>query len=281
MIQQVSRLANHTKEGDLKQWLKQLPPPWPTFREDVLRAREAVVVSHKQDHNPLGRLHEMTAYGVTYMDHDAFARKDAHVVLNTAISIENLTQETAKMICDVSMRDALCTLLQKTPKKEWAIALQRWGQAHNVRRLKTLRLLGDPTTYFPVRDRITGQVYKVYEGGENVCMEIYRLPDGSWGHEVISRKNAANPQYQTNRQRQGYPLLMRLYKNDPIALNEGGQRTIYIVASIAAKGQVDLKEHNDASKQLFSPRIGGLQKRGARKIHVSILGYVKDPGPRR
>lgn len=281
MVQQVARLSTRKEQGELDRWLRELQPPWPTFHQDILAARERIIVSHKPDHNLAGPLHEMTCFNIVYMDKDAFSRPNSHVVVSQAIQIDQLKKDDVLSIRDKWTRDALMQLSHVTSNDDWKAAIGAWGKKNSVQRVTIVRLLGNPSTYFPVKHGTTGGYYKVYEGGENAYIEIFMMENGAWGHDVVSRFNAVDPNYVTMRQKQSRPLVMRLFKNDMIALQENGERQIYVIDSIAAAGQLHLSLHNDCSGKLFSPRIVGLQKRGARKVHVSILGKIMDPGPRR
>lgn len=63
-LQLVSATSASAREQDLPRLLSTMPPPWPTYRDHVQRAVEAITVSHKPDHNHEGQLHNDTAYGL-------------------------------------------------------------------------------------------------------------------------------------------------------------------------------------------------------------------------
>ena len=41
----------------------EIPPPWPSLRDDLEARLKAMTVSHKPDHGVAAQLHEDTAYG--------------------------------------------------------------------------------------------------------------------------------------------------------------------------------------------------------------------------
>jgi CRISPR-associated endonuclease Csn1 len=53
-----------SNDEGVRKLIDDLPLPWDGFHEEISRAVEHIVVSHKPDHNERGRLHEETAYGV-------------------------------------------------------------------------------------------------------------------------------------------------------------------------------------------------------------------------
>jgi len=285
LLAAVAREAAHQETLGSGRILGQLIPPWPTFREDVLSRYDDLVVSHKQDHNVQDCLHNDTAYGIIRDAEGNPHAKDNAVHRKSIDSFASL-KDIQMIRDDVIRRDVekvVAGLEQKQIKKAVAV----WGAVHGVRGLRVVETL----SLIPVRDA-SGLVYKGYKGDGNAYMEIFRRPDGRWADEVVSTFDANQPGFVTQRQRQSLPLVMRLFKNDMIAVQEQEQRRILRVVQLSP-GQICLADHSEAGNlrtrhrdkdnpfSYLFPTASGLQRMGARKVWVNILGNVKDPGPRK
>ena len=139
--------------------------------------------------------------------------------------------------------------------------------------------------------------YKGYKGDSNYCIDIVRNDAGKWLGEVVSTFDA----YQMVRQHglarltnatesvSGKPLVMRLLLDDTVRLEiDGGVRTMR-VATLSGNGQVfmaNVQEANVDSRNrdksnafsYVSKMAGSFQKAKARRVTVSPIGVVNDPG---
>ena len=139
--------------------------------------------------------------------------------------------------------------------------------------------------------------YKGYKGDSNYCIEIVRNEKGKWEGEVISTFEA----YQIARvdgveglrnskvSSSGKPLVMRLMLDDSIRMKvENTQRTMR-VATVSGSGQMfmaELSESNVDSRNrdkadpfaYLSKYAGSLQKAQGRRVTISPIGELNDPG---
>ena len=141
-------------------------------------------------------------------------------------------------------------------------------------------------------------------GGSNYCIEIFKDEKGKWASEVISTFDAyqivrkgggakrgvsllRNKEYAQN----GRPLVMRLMIDDMVKMDvkDFDPRTVFRVATISANGQVFMAPINEANVdarnrdkedpfKYVSKYAGSFKKARARKVTVSSIGRLSDPG---
>lgn len=132
--------------------------------------------------------------------------------------------------------------------------------------------------------------YKGYVGGSNYCIEIIRNEKGKWEGEVISTAmvyqmireqgstNARAFLRSNNKSTSGKPLVMRILKGDMLRVELDGQLRLLHVTSV--KKQMELFDHLDAGKdsKLITKYAGSLQAAKARRVTISPIGELRDPG---
>ncbi|MDR2991392.1 MAG: type II CRISPR RNA-guided endonuclease Cas9, partial [Burkholderiaceae bacterium] len=64
MMQRFAKASANAREKQLDRLVETMPLPWPTYREHVQRAIDAIWVSHKPDHGYEGAMMEETSYGI-------------------------------------------------------------------------------------------------------------------------------------------------------------------------------------------------------------------------
>lgn len=64
LLQRFAQANARASQEGLEQLAKRFEPPWPTYRQHVIRAVENILVSHRPDHGYQGSLMEDTAYGI-------------------------------------------------------------------------------------------------------------------------------------------------------------------------------------------------------------------------
>jgi CRISPR-associated endonuclease Csn1 len=64
LLQRFAKASADARQKQLGRLVEDMPLPWDTFQAHVQRAIEAIVVSHKPDHNYEGAMHLDTAYGL-------------------------------------------------------------------------------------------------------------------------------------------------------------------------------------------------------------------------
>lgn len=255
MLQQFANASASAREKNLTRLVESIEPPWSTYRDQVARAIQHIWVSHKPDHSHEGAMHNDTAYAL---------------LGNGVVSVHKMVdgkrtkvEENLKVIEIASSK-----------------ALERHG----------------------LRDDGTPKPYKGYKGDSNYCIEIFANEKGKWTSEVISTYQAyqivkqgktyaegikllRNPHCTVN----GKALVMRLVANDLVRLEVDGAIKTMRVATIKSSGQVLFAPHNEANvdarnrdkEDAFSytsKMAGSLQAAKARRVTVSPIGEMNDPG---
>jgi CRISPR-associated endonuclease Csn1 len=249
LLQAFASASGSARERQLGRLVDNMPLPWPSYREHVARAIEHIWVSHKPDHGHEGAMHNDTAYGL----------------------LDGERVRVHKMVDGTRVREeaALKVIPFTAPQ-----AAGRHGVLED----------GSP------------RPYKGYKGDSNYCMEIVRTPKG-WSGEVVStfeayqavRKGGKEALRQKTLSLSGKPLVMRLMINDTIRLEVDGRVRTMRVATISANGQIfmaDTHEVNVDSRNrdrsdafgYVSKMPGSLQKAKGRRVTVSPIGDVRDPG---
>ena len=251
MLQRFANASASARERQLNKLVDTMPLPWDSYREHVKRALENIWVSHKPDHGHEGAMHKDTAYGL----------------------LGNGRVRVHKRIDGVRVREEISLkVIPITPQK----ASDRHGLLPD----------GQP------------RPYKGYKGDSNYCIEIVRNDKGKWKGEVISTFEA----YQLVRlggvQRlrhptlscSGKPLVMRLMIDDIVKLNlTESILMVGRIATISSNGQMFMAPHNEANVDArnrdkhdafgyVSKMAGSLQKAKGRRVSISPIGELRDPG---
>src|SRR5690606_5988986 len=147
-------------------------------------------------------------------------------------------------IADMVLRERIRTIFERTPSaKELKSALEKFSVETGVRRVR----VNENLAVIPINDRRTHQPYRYVKGDGNYCYEIFDAGNGRWDGEVISYYDANQKTYSEScrKSRGGKPLLLRIHKNDLIAIEEGGLRRILRVAKFT-DGKIELVDAKDA-----------------------------------
>lgn len=251
LLHRFASASASARERQLGKLVDSMPLPWPSYREHVQRAVQHIWVSHKPDHGHEGAMHNDTAY--------ALLGKDRVRVRKMVDGRRVREESTLKVI---------------------AFADARSHARHG------LLPSGEP------------RPYKGYKGDSNYCIDIVRNDKGKWEGEVISTFDAYQLVRQGGVQRlrhptlscSGKPLVMRLMIDDLVKFEIPGQAAMVgRVATISANGQIFMASHNEANVDArnrdksdpfgyVSKMAGSLQKAGGRRVTVSPIGELRDPG---
>ncbi|BDU56909.1 type II CRISPR RNA-guided endonuclease Cas9 [Limnohabitans sp. TEGF004] len=251
MLQRFAQASACARQQQLGKLVDNMPMPWPTYREHVQRAIEHIWVSHKPDHGHEGAMHNDTAYGL-----GANGKVRVHKMVD---GVRTLEESSLKVIAF------------SEPKASARHGVLPTGEA---------------------------KPYKGYKGDSNYCIEIVRNEKGKWEGEVVSTFEA----YQIVRQHglsklrhptlsiRNKPLVMRLLIDDVVKLSTP-DKSNYVgrIATISGNGQIFMAPHNEAnvdarnrSKEdvfsYISKMAGSLQKATGRRVSISPIGELKDPG---
>lgn len=248
MLQSFARASASAREYQLGRLVGDMPFPWASYRHHVARAVSHIKVSHKPDHSHEGPMMEATAYGI---------RKDGSI--RQKINTDGKPGREIKNLIRIS-----------EPKQ---------AQRHGV------DSEGNPLPYVG------------YVGGNNYCIEIIRDAMGKWRGEVVSTFDAyqAVRQYGTQRLRHpslslsGQPLVMRLMINDTVRMKVDENDQIMRVVKMAGSGQiwfapiheanVDARNRDKSDPFAYTSKTAGsLRAAQARRVTISPIGEIRDPG---
>ena len=271
LLQRFASASADARNKGLDKLVEEMPLPWKTYRDHVKRAVRHIWVSHKPDHGHEGAMHNETAYGLLG-EGKVFVHKRLE-------GKRERIEENLKVLSLANQKAAHAT------NKPW------FGSSHNR----------------------PEHPYKGYKGDSNYCIEIVRNEKGKWEGEVIStfeayqleRKLAA--EFRASHDKSvlvppflallskthglsGKPLVMRLIRDDFVkVIDDIGCETILRVNTIKGAGQILLAPHQEANvdarnrdkEEAFSyisKSAGSLQKTKARRVTISPIGELRDPG---
>lgn len=281
LIQRMANAAKLAEEHGENRLLEKLELPWPGYRDELKACLEAIVVSHKPDHGKQAALHNDTNYG---WRGEPDKRGTPLVGRRRPLdSIKNAAD--AASIASETLREEIALLLKPlNTGKEIKMALLAYSERTGIRRV----ICEERLSVIPIHDRRTGQPYRYVKGDGNFCYEIFRKPDGKWDGEVINSFEANQATFMESRAaaQNGLPLVMRVHRDDVLAVEIGDQKRLMRVAYFTP-GMIALMDVHEANadarvrakslKYLFkSPST--LKHVQARLVGVNILGYVNDPG---
>jgi len=251
MLQAFARASASARAAHLDRLVDAMPLPWPSYRDHVARAVRALWVSHRPDHGYEGRMHNDTAYGLL---------GDGRVHVHKEVDGKRVREEKALKVIEIAS----------------AAARARHG----------------------VLDSGAPRPYKGYDPNSNYCLEVVRTENGKWRSEVVSTFSAYQLARQgagaTLRQRSlsvsGRPMMMRLIINDIVRLEVAGRLRTMRIATINSAGVIELADVHEANvdarnrdkQDAFSyvRKMGdALRAASVRKVSISPIGDLRDPGP--
>lgn len=284
LIQRIATAAARAEDKGEQRLLEGLELPWPDFRNELQTRLAQIVVSHKPDHGRQAALHNDTNYG-WYGGPD----KHGNPLVGRRVPLDSLSKASdAEGIADEPLRSEIMQLLTSlSSAKEIKAALLDYSARTGIRRV----LRQERLSVIPIHDRRNGEPYRYVKGDGNYCYEIFRRPNGRWDGEVISLFEANQKGFETSdsHAQNGQPLVMRLHKDDLIAIEESNLATRILRVAKFSLGKINLADHNEANVDArnrdsessfrylqFAP--SKLRDKKARIVGVDILGYINDPG---
>lgn len=296
MLQRFAKASADARVMGLQRLVAGMDDPWPSYRAHVARAVSSVIVSHKPDHGHEGALHNDTAYGL---------RGDGEVVHRVMVdSFKSASEIENKTFADEPSRQWLLERTVGLAGKEFATRIENLkadGGPRRARVVEKLSVIGIRSERAAERhglgDDGTLRPYKGYKGDSNYCIEIWRNEKGKWESDVISTFEAhrivreaglARLRHLTLAQNER-PLVMRLMGDDMVRLELDGVIKVMRVAKISANGQVFMAEQREANAdarnrdpadafKYVSKMAGSFQSAKARRVTVSEIGDLRDPG---
>ena len=171
---------------------------------------------------------------------------------------------------------------KKSKENEWKTALQKYAKNTGVRRVRIHIANRELKKLIQIKDKKTKKVYKYMDNAESYCIDIYKPSNSDkWQFEVINmfaaHKNEM-PQWRKNDPHA--KLVMRLFKRDTIAYEDGDKYSIKRIITIFSDGSIgtlDIAEvkNKESEEKFFKPST--LQKLSARKIYIDEIGRIFDP----
>ena len=305
LMQKVASAAGRNDELGMAHIFKDMPEPWPGFREELKALLDRTVVSHKPDHGSIaspadrakgrdstaGRLHNDTAYGLTGETDE----KGNDIVVRRVPLLSFDNDQKIAAVRDDHLRGELTKALAGKSGKMREAALRRFAKEHPVYRdIRRVRVT-EPLKTVNIRDK-NGRAYKGYKGDANYRYDVWRMPDGKWTVNVVTMFEAHQTiegEGQESRPHPAAKRVMRLHQNDMVAIDHPKLgECICRVVKFSEKGQITLARHNEAGAlksrdsnrddpfKYFSPTAEGLNKARARQVRIDETGRVWDPGPR-
>lgn len=284
LLKRVADAAGRAHDAGLERLLSDMPQPWDGFRDAVESGIGHVVVSHKPDHGQQDKLHNDLAYGfVEQPGEDGVARVVRRRRIDE-INPNHLGPEDEDGVRDLVLRNQLREAIGGATGAELKKRLLAFSEKTGIRRIRVTEKLSVIA--------IPDSPFKGYKGDSNYAFEIYRKENGQWDDYLVTTfvANQVKPSERL-RDRQlamnGKPLVMRLCKNDLIAIERDGKRHIMRIAGIGKT--LTLAEHQEANtdgrnrnkEDAFKyeyPSTSTLYKLKARRVFVDLLGNVLDPG---
>ena len=264
-----------------------LSPPWETIRKDAEEAVQATVVSHRVRKKVSGRLHKETVYGNT--GEEEITRNMTYRFFVTRKKVEDLSRtELREQIRDDKVGRILRDWVDEhggDPKKAFQGSYPTLGDdGPEIRKVRLLvkrqeELMAPVNKELMASGKLAIKGYADLDGNHHIA--IYRLLTGEIVYDVVSLLDVSQRLIKretiVKRERSdGAEFIMSLSKGDSLEITKNNELKIRIVKVIAAKGQVTMVDHDDATSKetKYSPRIKTIVENG-KKVSVDPIGRVR------
>lgn len=302
MIQNLQTHAGRMGAHDLDRLLPDPPQPYEGFSDEIRGRIASVVVSHRPDHSPSGKLHEDTAYGrVRDVPENQAARTIGNLVRRKPVI--SLSPKEIGRVRDEKIRQELEEATRHLWKDDRALKaeLTSWSARTGHSRLRVITP-DESARAILARPGKPGEgtAYKWMIPAENLFLDILEGPDGKWfryGIDLWSKASGTDVPW-----KEAHPdarFIMRLYKGDTIQLFDWDDKEksiipdtnqIKIIVSIPnseTNNYVTLAgvneagnlaaRHNDPADDFRWDwaRFDRLRLRRARRVRIDELGRVR------
>jgi CRISPR-associated endonuclease Csn1 len=307
LLQQISR--DNARGHDLDRLVISLPGHWNRFREDAVEAIEKIIVSHKPDHGNNTKLHDETYYGILkepfYLDDGKKSKEPYNLV--ASCSILSLKKAETKFIRDKKLREELIKLSEEASSdKEFQTKfLPEFSKRTGV---KNVRFYDKNQSIIEIsHPQKNPRFSKAVKTNGNHHIAVWKMPDGTIKTDVVSnfrmncpfeikenergekfvnkqRKFSENQDYEKLKPHPAAKLIIRLFKDDLVRLEENEIIKTVRIAVIGSTGQCYYFDHKNASGDVASKKSFYLNEKGIltkkiRKIFITESGKVFDSGP--
>lgn len=300
LLQRFASASAQARETHLNRLVKNMPFPWESYRDQVAAALNHIIVSFKPDHGYQGGLHNDTTYGL---------KPNGKVIHRIPLNSFNSGSDIEKAeFANPVLQAWLVEATQGLSGKEFKEKLSLITQNFRHRRVKVLEKLSvipfssaKATHRHGKQENGDPKAYKGYLGNSNYCIEITKSDSGKWEGEVVSTFQAYQIIKQLGEEAglarlrhptlslQDKPLVMRLLIDDLVKMEIDGKIKTMRVCVIPRSGQMSFAEHQESNvdtrnRDKESPFAyitkypGSLQKTKARRVTISPIGELRDPG---
>lgn len=256
-------LDNRNLSSYRNKLLEKMPEPFPNYRKSLQLSINNIKTSHKADRSISGKLHEDTAYGIVE-DNDKY-----NVV--TRWTLDKFKEKKHfEMIRDNELKEIACS------DKEL------FNKIVDEKSIKGIRVLKSENPVIKIKDK-SGNEYKAFAGGNNICVEVYEHNTGDRDIEIISLFDASQHNFIPNWVK-NYPnakLIMRLFKGDIIGYIENRRYKYCLIKGINyVANNLKLTPINKVGdefrigfKTLFGQDISK-KELNAKQFNISVTGIV-------
>ncbi len=284
MLQKIATLSgkNHD-DGKSQKLLSGFDTPWESFRDDVQHSIENIIVSHKPDPYPQGQLHEETFYGRTkevLTDKKGNRTDKQQFVIRKPVTSDNFgSEKKINEIRDPLIRqDLLARFTFADRQDNW---LQQFIDDTGTHKIRVVQ----------EKPNLIKIGTKYVKGGSNWAIDIFIDPanPNKWMGEMIQTFDANKkdfiPQWQQHHPE--FKHIMRLQKNDLVAMNMGDNRCVMRLCKIDGTSAIHFALHSEsnvpsrtqelkAQNKYKQASVSTLQTLNTHKVHISPSGLWRE-----
>lgn len=235
----LQRFATANARGNAE---KIMPPPFPADRARIERRLQNILISFKPDHGLGGALFDETAYGFIYdpaaseaKPHEFFVRKQLSNLTWNVIKKKDILSSTTQAVIEEFLAQKGLTP-DNSDDKKLSLALQELSSKTGMKAVKIRAKNAEGyTLLMPGKNGRRG--HKAYSQGDMLFVDIWRISEKKGGYTFkgvyVSRAqahaqgaHAQGDSIKTERPNPAAKRIMRLYKNDILAL-QFADRIVY------------------------------------------------------
>ncbi|RKY25027.1 MAG: type II CRISPR RNA-guided endonuclease Cas9, partial [Planctomycetota bacterium] len=288
VVKMLSDAARYNEEKGLRRRFGNIKSPWPGFFEDVRKAVENIVASHRVSRRVNGPLHEETNYSPIKKDENG--RDCVHI----RKPVESLDKKNLKDIVDPVVRERVREWMEQANEhRPYPVHKTKDGREIPIKKVR-IRKYDKPMTIG--RDHRSRNVLS----GSNHHLDIFEVTDKKgrpkWEGRLVSAFEAMQLKRQgksvySRERKEGGKFLFSLSQGEIIELDEkDGNRGLYRVRILSQLNQRGIKyprvsyvRINDArlkadilkAKEWNTKLLEPLRKLNCRKVTITPLGEVR------
>lgn len=302
MVQMLQRAAERASDVDSRRLFASVDAPWSDFLDDVRRAVDDIVVSHRQDKRVRGPLHAESLYSRPFRGKNNGRhriRKQLHKLTPDDVKKERIVDPRVRE----AVRAQLEALGEKNPAKAFAEPanhprlVSRDGRAIPVHKVRIEISAKPHAIAAEARRRYVAST----KGSNHHTVIMAKLDkegnEKTWVDEPVTltevhdrkrrRAEGEDVSVFSRDVPDGFRFKFTLGANEYVEMDsvDQGPRAIYRVQKIS-RGDIEFRRQNDGRTQQEVSEAGERERlrgstlfaRNARKVHVNHLGEVKRAG---